>query len=158
MSELDKLPIGSKFLPKVEITRLQKMQNSETNDKIKLKLSVCIMRKNGTSIRNISDKTNLPYTTINDWLTLIHNNGIKSLYKKNSHGPQCKLSIEQLKELKEELKAGPRHCGFESNIWTSKLITVHIQRRYGVRYTIRGAHNLIDRIGFSCSLYKQLNT
>lgn len=124
------------------------MLDSESNQKAKLRLQACILRKNDTGIRSIARKMNRPYTTIYDWLTKIHNNSLEAIYNKTGQGVKCKLTPDQLADLMEELKAGPNCCGFDAKIWTAKLACIHTQRKYKIKYTERGMYGLLIRIGF----------
>jgi len=51
--------------------------------------------------------------------------------------------------LRGDLIAGPRSCGFESGMWTAKLLIPHIKKKYGVEYRTGGIHYLLHSMGFS---------
>jgi len=75
--------------------------------------------------------------------------GIVGRYDIVNPGTPSRPDGEQLSQLKADLVAGPQSCGFESGMWTAKLMIPHIKKKYGVQYSMNGIYYLLHKIGFS---------
>lgn len=146
------IPAGRKFLPGVSAVRLREMYREEKDPKARERLQAYIMRKEGKglSIRKICTALNKPYSTIRNWLVRAMDSGIVGRYDIVNKGAPCKLSDKQMKQLRADLEAGPRECGFESGVWTAPLVIAHARKRFGVQYSNQGMYNLLHRMGFTC--------
>ena len=102
-----------------------------------------------TQIRNIGKTLNRPYTTINGWLLCAIQLGILGRYEMMQEGRPCRLNSKQFAQLYADIKDGPNKCGFESNVWTCRIIVIHVKKKFGIQYTERGMYNLLDRLNFS---------
>ena len=145
------IPAGSRFLPDTGRTYLLKCHKSEKDPKIRDRLMAYVLRKDGTSIHGIARSINRPYTTVRDWLVRAVQLGVTGRYDVMQEGRPCRLTTEQLAQLRGELIAGPRACGFESGMWTCRIVVEHVRRRYGTQYKDRGMWDLLDRLGFLSS-------
>ena len=144
------IPTGNSFLPGTSKTYLQQIRTKETDNKAAARLLAYSKRKDGMSIRQIGSALEMPYSTIRDWLVRAVQLGLTGRYDESRPGAQCKLNEEQLGQLREELIAGPRSCGFESGVWTAPLVVQHVSRTYGVEYAVTSMRQLMHRVGFSC--------
>ncbi len=61
-------------------------------------------------------------------------------------GASCKLTPEQLRQLRTDLIAGPDRCGFESSLWTARLLIVHVGKKFGAMYASSGMYDLLHRM------------
>ena len=155
MKSKELIPKGMGFLPGTSKSYLLKCHKIETDPKIRDKLMAYALRKDGMSIRNIGKTLNRPYTTINDWLLRAVQLGILGRYEVMQEGRPCRLNPKQLAQLYADIKAGPNECGFESKVWTCRIIVIHVKKKFGVQYTERGMYNLLDRLNFSCKKPRQ---
>ena len=144
------IPAGSSFLSGTSKTYLQQCRQKETDSKAAGRLLVYIKRKEGMSIRQICRSLEMPYSTIRDWLVRAVHLGLSGRYDEVRPGVRCKLDENQLVQLRAELIAGPRSCGFESGVWTAPLVVQHVGRTYGVEYAVTSMRQLMHRMGFSC--------
>ena len=132
------MPAGSMFLPGTGKRYLRQVQRRETDPKAASRLLAYAMRKDGMSIRQICRALNKPYSTIRNWLVRAAERGISGRHDTPGPGSPCRLDGGQLAQLRTELIAGPRRCGFESGVWTAPLVVQHVKRTYGVPYADRG--------------------
>ena len=144
------IPAGSGFLPGTSHAYLSEAQKRETDPKAATRLLAYMMRKEGKSIRGIMAALNKPYSTVRDWLVRAVQLGIGGRYDIINDGAPNKLSREQQKQLRADLVLGPRHCGFESGVWTAPLLAEHIRRKFGVHYSTGSMYDIFHRMGFSC--------
>ena len=149
MKSKELIPKGMGFLPGTSKSYLLKCHKIETDPKIRDKLMAYALRKDGMSIRNIGKTLNRPYTTINGWLLRAVQLGILGRYEVMQEGRPCRLNSKQFAQLYADIKDGPNKCGFESEVWTCRIIVIHVKKKFGVQYTERGMYNLLDRLNFS---------
>lgn len=141
---------GEEFLPKYTKQELIDLYRKEKDPKAKVRLLAAILRKEGRTLREISDRVKHPLTTVGDWLRRMHLEGISRRYSIKQPGRPRRLTNEQEIKLRSALSGSPQKEGFPFVIWTTKLVRVFIEQRYGVSYNIRQTRNLLYRIGFSC--------
>ena len=142
---------GCNFLPDVDRKKLASMHKTERDPKIKKRLTVCIARKDGKTMAEISEDLGIPMVTVHQWLKRIGDLGVKGLYDKNK-GRTTRLNNEQIMCIKHDLAAGPRSFGYNSNQWTLKMIVQHVDKKYGMKYTDTGIRQLLYRKGISYNL------
>jgi transposase len=81
--------------------------------------------------------------------------GVEALTSKGSPGSRCRLDEPQLHELGQVLDEGPAAHGFtEDQRWTLARVADLIARRFRIRYTLRGAANVMYRLGWSVQVPK----
>jgi transposase len=64
-------------------------------------------------------------------------------------GGVCKLSKEQLEQLKRELLRGPRAHGYLTELWTLSRIRLLVEKLFGVSYRTGSIWYLMRQLGFS---------
>ena len=140
---------GENFLPNVGIEKLKALRKKETNAKARDRLLVYIYRKEGRSIREIGKIFGQAYSTMRDWLVRADQAGLERLYDISPPGLSRKLSPEQIAELRADLIAGPQKHGFESEMWTGRMMAEHVRRKYGIEHVPRTMQRLMHHVGFS---------
>ena len=87
--------------------------------------------------------------SVQDWVYAYRDGGIDDLLPGKSPGRPTKLPREREAELKARLDAGPRP---EDGVCTlrGKDVVSILQREFGVRYSLDGAYDLLERLGYSC--------
>ncbi len=141
------MPTGRGFLPKTGAGHLGKIHRTETDPKAHARLLAYVMRKEGAPMRQIGGALNRPYSTVRGWLMRAMQMGTRGRHDERRPGAPPKLDGPQLGQLKKDLLAGSQ--GFGSGLWTARLLAVHIERRFGVRYGTSGIYEMLHRIGFS---------
>jgi len=143
-----RLERGTGFLRGTGVGRLDRHIGRETNVRARDRLIACRMYKEGLTIRDIAARMRRNYSTVREWLTRVSENGLGDRYDA-CRGSPCRLDGGRREQLVSDIGAGPERCGFETVLWTSKLVRIHIRRRFGVDYSVRGVHDLLPRIGLS---------
>lgn len=136
-----------KFLPNMSISRLRKMEQNEKNPKAKMILLACIAKKEGHALKDIAKMLNKPYNTVRDWINRISKEGLKRRYDIKQKGAECKLDDKQIKKLLKTLYKGPKATGYESNLWTLRLINMYIKKEFNVDYHDESIWQLLRRLG-----------
>ncbi len=140
--------MARRFLPKVTMARLCDMHRKEKDPKAERRLLVCIQRKQGKTIVEISKALDIPRTTVTNWIRNIEKNGLNKRYDIKNKGAACKLTKRQLKALERDLEAGPAAIGLGAGAWTIPLIRTHIKKKFGVEYHVHSVWDLVNRLGF----------
>ena len=68
---------------------------------------------------------------------------------RQQRGAKCRLSMEELEQLKTYLKSGALSHGFTTDNWTQKRIVHLIEQEFGVSYHPSHVANLMAKIKFS---------
>ncbi len=144
------IPADKRFLSGVSSVRLRSMQKKETDPRAAARLLAYAMRKEGMSIRQICMALNRSYSTVRGWLVRAAQLGTYGRYDIKNKGAPNKLDPEQIEQLRADLLAGPRSCGFESGVWTAPLLAAHIRKKFGVQYATVSIYDILHRMGFSC--------
>ena len=143
------VPCGDAFLPDVKLSTLREMLRKEPVGKSRDMLVAAVKRKASLRQKDIGKCLERGQTTIGGWLHRLKDGGLEGRFDHKSPGRPCNLSEEQQKEICEDLSKEPHECGFERGTWTSSLLSQHIGRKFGVKYTPGGALKLAHRLGFS---------
>jgi transposase len=86
---------------------------------------------------------------VSQWLKRAHADGEDALRRRIAPGQAPRLTLEQLAQLPELLKAGPQAYGFRGQRWTCARVGVVIKRTFGVSYHPAHISRLLKRIRFS---------
>ncbi len=140
--------MARRFLPKVNMARLCDMHRKEKDPKAQSRLVVCIQRKQGKTIAEISKGLNIPRSTVTNWIRNIEKNGLNKRCDIKNKGAACKLTKRQIKALERDLEAGPAAIGLGSGAWTIPLIRTHIKKKFSVEYHVHSVWDLVNRLGF----------
>ena len=119
-----------------------------------LRLLAAIKGKECMSPRRVSRHLNVPLSTLSNWFNDIYENGIECLHDRDKSGRPPKLDKEMLARLDAVLNESPTGCGFESAVWTTRMMADYIHRTFGKEYTLSGLRRLLHRIDYNiCLLY-----
>ena len=99
MGRIGKLKRGGDFLPETSISDLMEKMPAIKKKKPYLRLLVCIKRKKGKTLREISQDIDVPESTLSDWLNDIQENGLECLYDREKPGRPPALGKEQVLSL-----------------------------------------------------------
>jgi transposase len=84
---------------------------------------------------------------IGRWLALFLAKGPSGLRSKKSPGRPARLTKAQKKQLKAQIQVGPQEHGYPGGVWTSAMIQEHIQKNYGVFYSVKYVAELLRNMG-----------
>ena len=110
----------------------------------------------GQSTSEIAKLVGAGRSTVVKWITAYTKMGFMSLHPRRPPGRPSRLTLEQMEELQQIVRDGPEHAGFHSGIWSARMITELIQRRFGVKYNWKYVPRLLHRLGFSIQRPRKL--
>ena len=87
--------------------------------------------------------------TIRKWMTLWNHGGFEALRPKFDHGRPTKLSAEQIKQLKADLRCAPEVFGYLRGAWNVQLIRHHLREKFGVSYHLSALYRALRLWGIT---------
>jgi transposase len=108
------------------------------------------MFRRGKSQAEVAHALGVSPQSVSRWYALWRDGGRKALAGAGRAGRLPRLSDEQLAQVVEALKAGPRANGFSTDLWTLKRVAEVIESVTGVQYgTSQTWEILRERLGWS---------
>lgn len=89
------------------------------------------------------------------WMHRLTSRGLAGLKEGDRPGRPSRLSQSEKDRLREELKASPRALGYDQNLWDGKLLSHHLEVRYGVELGVRQCQRLFHELGFTLQRPRQ---
>jgi transposase len=101
----------------------------------------------GLSQSQVARKFGVSRTTASRWYRALSGRGIDALRKRRAPGRPSRLNHEQLNNVAELYRSGPRTAGFDSDRWTTARFATAIHERFGVRYDPDHVGRIMHRLG-----------
>lgn len=146
---------GSEFLPKVSMRKLRSVYAKENDAKAKLRLLAAIKRKEGESIDAIAVSICKPRRTVHGWLHRFEQRGLNGAEARKQPGRPSHLKKKQLLQLRADLLKGPQACGYSEQLWSRRLVQVHVSKKFKLSYTEQHMRRLLHKLGFTCQKPRQ---
>ncbi|MCZ7584976.1 MAG: IS630 family transposase [Deltaproteobacteria bacterium] len=140
-----RLEIADVELMRVAI--LQEIQRSEEaryDHRLHGLLLVCA----GRSTYEVAELFGHSPRTVQYWIRRFEESGLAGLEDHERPGRPRALDDKTMKALGRDLRRDPRALGYEQNLWDGKLLSHHLQARYGVALGVRQCQRLFSRLGF----------
>lgn len=148
---------GKEFLWRVSIKELRKEQKREKDYKAKMRLLCGIHRKEGKTIMEIAEITNLPKSTVDDYLRRFENGSLSKIYDKKNKGAKPKLNTKQERKLVKVLSKEPAKIGLPFVFWTTKLVYFYVKKEYKKEFTLHGIRKMLYRFDFTRQKPRQMH-
>ena len=87
--------------------------------------------------------------SVQDWVYAYRDGGIDNLLPGKSPGRPTKLPREREAAFKARLDAGPRPEDGVCSLRGKDVVSI-LEREFGVTYSLDGAYDLLERLGYSC--------
>jgi transposase len=87
--------------------------------------------------------------SVQDWVYAYRDGGIDQLLPGKSTGRPTKLPRQREGELKKRLDAGPLAQDGVCTLRGKDVVRI-LEQEFGVRYSLDGAYDLLERLGYSC--------
>lgn len=115
-----------------------------------------ILRDEGCYIEDISSILGRPYRSVQDWLRLFREEGLRGMEPKvSTRGRHRKLDKHERMLLSKAIVRGPMECGFKGAVWTSPMVAEYIWKRWNIRYHPGHVRKLLHQLGFSVQFPKE---
>jgi transposase len=83
--------------------------------------------------------------TLERWRKRFVDHGLTGLVDETSPGRPPKLSNDEWVRLKNELACPPAEFGLDSKKWQGKTLQQHLDRRYGIEFSLRQCQRLLKQ-------------
>jgi transposase len=143
------LPKGEEFLWKVSTKKLKSVYQKERQQKAKLRLLAALKRREGKSTDAIAQNLNIGKRSVHEWLHRFVDRGLQGAYDIKQTGRPKLLTDTQLKNLRNDLIAGPHKFGFSKQLWTTRMVQEHVKKKYHIKYVDRHMRRILHSMGFS---------
>ncbi len=99
--------------------------------------------------KEVAKKCKVGIRALNHWLTRYRLEGLKGLKDKPRPGKASKITKEQKEELKKIIADGPIASGYDSGIWTCRMVSDIISKKFKVNYSLCQISRILHKLGFS---------
>jgi len=128
-------------LTAAEITTLRLAHRACKNKRAADRIKAIYSLGTGSSAEDVVKILMLDEETLRNYVKRYQEGGIRALVMNHYKGSSAKLSVEQLKELDTHLE--------QNTYLTVEAVIAHIERIYGVLYTVSGMTDLLHRLKFT---------
>lgn len=133
------LYLMSNFLSKYQVIAFRKLHRTVHPSK-RDRIKAILMLNTGYSYEHIAEVLLVDDSTIRRWHVRFEEDGINSLLSDNYIGGTSKLTDKQQQELVEHL---------DNTLYlTAKEICAYVQKKYKIKYTVKGMVTLLHKLGF----------
>jgi transposase len=128
----------------VSLSALQEQLDAAETTKATKRLMVAIAYKDGVPVSTLSDRYNVPESTLYYWLDRIAEKPLSEAVEDDERpGRPSELNDAERRAVFETLADSPAACGFDADSWTPELVRELIEREYGVSYSLGHVRRLL---------------
>jgi transposase len=106
--------------------------------------------KSGKTFRWVAAELGASLSSVVRWSQDHRKHGLEALRPKIIPGRSPFLSSRQKSKLTDILLHGPLRLGYQTNLWTLRLVGEVIEAHFGIRYSISNLWKLMYLLGWSC--------
>lgn len=113
------------------------------------RLDLVMLAINGMNVKEIAALYNESPTTISYWTKKVVEKGVDSLKSGEHTGRKPRLSIEQLRQLDEDLQRTPSDFGYDLNLWDGPVLSKYLSDHYAVDIQVRQCQRILRQLGYT---------
>jgi transposase len=102
----------------------------------------------GKTCYEVADLLGHSPRTIQYWVERFERSGFAGLEDRERPGRPGVLDEKMCRRINKDLRQSPRQLGYGQNLWDGKLLSHHLEIRYGVRLGVRQCQRLFHELGF----------
>lgn len=123
-------------LPAVVIDDLHDALEEASTGKAAKRLMVALAYKDGVSVETLSERYDIPRSTVYYWLDRFEEMPIEEAVRDDDRpGRPPDLTTEERDELRADLTRSPQTFGFDARAWSAGMIRKHVAEKHGVEYS-----------------------
>jgi len=108
------------------------------------RLIVALAYKDGVPVSTLSDRYEIPRSTIYYWLDRFESMSIEAAIEDDDRpGRPPALDPDDREALRADLARAPRASGFDADSWSSELVRAHLAEQYDVEYSLGHVRRLL---------------
>jgi transposase len=109
-----------------------------------------VLALGGKKAAEVSAALGRPRRGVQDWAYAYRDGGVDAVQPKRRPGRTPRLPREREPELAARLDAGPTPADGGVCALGGKDVVRILEQEFGVKYTLAGAYELLERLGYSC--------
>lgn len=135
-------------LDDVSAERLRRRLAEATEPKAVKRLMVALSYKDGERVDELSDRFDIPKSTIYYWLDRFEDRPIEdALADEKRPGRPSRLDESDREALAADLERPPEAFGHDREEWTPELVADHLEAEYDTSYSVGHVRRLLRRLG-----------
>lgn len=103
----------------------------------------------GRSRKEVMEALKVSRSNLYRWVCLWNAGGFEQLNPIPHTGRYPKVGREGIRELDQDIQKPPVAFGYREDVWSTRLVMIHIAEKYGVRYHVSSIYKLMQRLGFN---------
>lgn len=132
-----------------DVAELQRRVRAESNALQRDRYRAVLLALDGEEAVEIARTLGRARRSVQDWVYAYRDGGIDRLQPRPRPGRPTKLPREREAELRARLDAGPRPGDGVCTLRGRDVVAI-LEREFGVSYSLDGAYDLLERLGYSC--------
>jgi len=112
------------------------------------KLHGVLLACKGMSSDEIANILGRGVRTVQYWIKRFNKNGFSGLREKEGRGRPGTLEEKEIRRIGKDLRKTPRDFGYNQSLWDGKMLSHHIQEKYGKGIGVRQCQRLFHDLGF----------
>jgi transposase len=132
-----------------DVAELGRRARAETHALRRDRYRAVLMALDGKEAEEIAAALGRARRSVQDWAYAYRDGGVDAVQPKRRGGREPKLPRDREDELRARLDAGPRPSDGVCTLRGKDVVRI-LEAEFGVRYTLAGAYELLERLGYSC--------
>jgi transposase len=112
------------------------------------KLHGVLLACNGMTCECIAKMLGRGVRTVQYWVKRFNRLGFAGLREQEGRGRPGSLNAKEIARIGKDIRKSPRGFGYGQNLWDGKMLSYHIERRFGKKIGVRQCQRLFHRMGF----------
>ena len=115
---------------------------------IGIKIAALLLMLEGQRPGWISEVLGPTRMSLNRWIHLVNEDGLKSLIPQPKPGRPARLTQDVVRNLEKHLEASPQEFGLNRVQWDGPTLVVHLKREFGIKLKVRHAQQWMHQLGY----------
>ena len=131
----------------MRIALQQEIQRSEES-RYDNRLHGVLLHCNGMTCEHIAEVLGRSIRTVQYWIRKFNADGFAGLQDHEGRGRRSRLENKEIEKIGRDLRKSPRDFGYIQNLWDGKILSYHIEQRYGKTMGVRQCQRFFHRLEF----------
>jgi transposase len=132
-----------------DVAELERLAAGERDALRRDRYRAVLLALDGKEAPEIAESLGRARRSVQDWAYAYRDGGVDAVQPARRMGREPKLPREREAELKARLDAGPRPADGVCTLRGRDVVRI-LEREFLVTYTLAGAYELLERLGYSC--------
>ena len=128
------------------ISALKEHVTASDQARLQHRLHCVLMVAAGLSFNEVAQSVGMSARTVERWAQNYERFGVAGLADDKKTGRLSKLSFNQLRALRSDLRVNPQCLGYQQAEWTGRNLAEHILDKFAVRLSIRQCQRLLRQL------------